>query len=164
MCRILADIFRSTADLEDFFTEVRSLNGNFPLTVDDLLALGQAYFERYPERFVERNLEEVRLGYRLTRFCLMEKALANLPEEAKNFFRQAFEKPELVAGLLESFRCSTYGEKIQEYFGLLQGSLTEIKSTVDELPKGMVKERFLGGLTTLLNITYLLKVLISRAG
>lgn len=164
MTKTLADIFRSTAEVEDFFIEVKNLNGKFPLRADDLLALGQAYFERYPERFVERNLEEVRLGYRLTRFCLMEKALADFPDEVKEFFRQAFENPETAAPLLESFRRSPYGEKIQEYFGLLQSSLAEIKSTVDELPRGMVKERFLGGLTTLFNISYLLKMLISRTG
>lgn len=164
MTKTLADIFRSTAEVEDFFIEVKNLNGKFPLTADDLFALGQAYFERYPERIVERNLEEVRLGYRLTRFCLMEKALADFPDEVKEFFRQAFENPETAAPLLESFRRSPCGEKIQEYIGLLQSSLAEIKSTVDELPKGMVKERFLGGLTTLFNISYLLKVLISRTG
>jgi len=33
---------------------------------------------------------------------------------------------------------------------------------VGELPKGMIKERFLGGLSTLFNINYLLKIFIGR--
>lgn len=162
MTKNLVDLFRTAPDLEDFFAEVKNLGGNFSLTTADLMALGQAYFERYPEKFVQRNLDEVRLGYQLTRFCLLEKALNDFPEEVKEFFRQAFDKPEAASGLLEAFRLSTYGDKLQEYFVQLQASLSEIKTTVDELPKGMIKERFLGGLSTLHNVVYLLKILISR--
>jgi hypothetical protein len=43
------------------------------------------------------------------------------PEEVKEFFRQAFDKPEAASGLLETFRLSTYGDKLQEYFVQLQG-------------------------------------------
>ncbi|MCR4395601.1 MAG: hypothetical protein NUW07_02570 [Candidatus Saccharicenans sp.] len=162
MADSLAELFRLHSQPDDFFEAVRPLGGQFPLGAKEMVALGQAYFERYPEKFVQRDLEEVRLGYRLTRFCLLEKALGNFPEEVKEFFRRAFEQPEAAAGLLESFRGSSQGEKIQEYFGQLQSSLSEIKSIVDELPKGMIKERFLGGLSTLFNISYLLKILISR--
>ncbi|MBC7363686.1 MAG: hypothetical protein H5U07_03970 [Candidatus Aminicenantes bacterium] len=162
MSKNLVDLFRTTLDLEDFFTEVKKLQGNFSLSTADLMALGQAYFERYPEKFVQRNLDEVRLGYQLTRFCLLEKALSSFPEEVKEFFRQAFDKPEAAPVLLEAFRVSAFGDRLQEYFVQLQASLSEIKTTVDELPKGMIKERFLGGLSTLHNVVYLLKILISR--
>lgn len=163
MSKTLVDIFRSTSDLESFLAGVQELGGDFPLTADELLALGQVYFERYPEKFVQRNLDEVRLGYQLTRVCLLEKALYGFPEEVKGFFRQAFERPEAASELLKTFRKSVDDEIIQRYFIKLQASLVEIKNTVDELPKGMIKERFLGGLSTLYNVVYLLKILINRA-
>ncbi len=163
MSKTLVDIFRSTSDLENFFDSVRELGGDFPLTADELLALGQVYFERYPEKFVQRNLDEVRLGYQITRFCLLEKALQGFPEEVKGFFRQVFEKPEAAYELLKTFHQSVDDETLQRYFIQLQSSLVEIKNTVDELPKGMVKERFLGGLSTLYNVVYLLKILLNRS-
>lgn len=74
MTKSLAELFRLHSRLDDFFDSVRRLDGQFPLGAEDMMALGQAYFERYPEKFVERDLKEVRLGYQLTRFCLLEKS------------------------------------------------------------------------------------------
>ncbi|MGQ9800442.1 MAG: hypothetical protein ACUVRL_02070 [Candidatus Saccharicenans sp.] len=164
MEKSLAELFRLHPRLDSFFEAVRQLGGQFSLGVEEMLALGQAYFERYPEKFVKRDLEEVRLGYQLTRFCLLEKVMDNFPDEVKDFFRQAFEQPETISGSLEDFRKSDYGEELADYFNQLQASLLAIKNKVDELPKGMIKERFLGGLSTLFNVVYLLKILIPRAG
>lgn len=80
------------------------------------MALDQVYFDRYPEKFVKRDLEEVRLGYLLTRFCLLEKALDNFPDEVKGFFRQASEQPEAISRCLEEFRKSNSGEELSDYF------------------------------------------------
>lgn len=164
MERSLAELFRLHSRLDDFFEAVRQLGGQFPLGAEEMEALGQAYFERYPEKFVKRDLEEVRLGYQLTRFCLLEKALDNFPDEVKGFFRQAFEQPEAISRSLEEFRKSNYGEELLDYFNRLQTSLLTIKNTVDELPKGMIKERFLGGISFLFNVVYLLKIFIPRTG
>ena len=163
MERSLAELFRLHPRLDSFFEAVRQLGGQFPLGAEEMVALGQAYFERYPEKFVKRDLEEVRLGYQLTRFCLLEKALDNFPEEVKGFFRRAFDQPQAISEILQEFRESDHGEKLADYFSQLQAALSAMKNTVDELPKGMVKERFLGGISTLFNVVYLLKILISRA-
>lgn len=164
MDKSLAEIFRLAPQLKDFFLEVSRLEGGFRFNREDMEALGQAYFERYPEKFVRRNLEEVRLGYQLTRFCLLEKSLAGIKRELKPFFRQAFDHPENICGLLAGLTESGLGPELAAGFNQLQSALDGLKAIVDDLPKGMIKERFLGGLSTLLNVCYLLKVLIERTG
>ncbi len=160
----LAEIFRRTSVLTDFFKIVLQLEGNFPLNPEDMEALGQAYFDRYPEKFVQRNLEEVRLGYELMSFCLLEKALLGLPAGVKEFYRKAFATPEDIPVLIQGFLKSTEPGQLRTSFERLQTALSELKNMVDELPKGMIKERFLGGLSTLFNINYLLKIFIGRLG
>ncbi|MCX8160985.1 MAG: hypothetical protein N3G18_08655 [Candidatus Saccharicenans sp.] len=164
MDKSLAEIFRLEPDLQGFFLQVRRLEGQFRFDREEMEALGQAYFDKYPEKFVQRNLEEVRLGYQLTRFCLLEKSMAGMKRELKDFFRQAFDQPENIAGLVAGLSGSGQGPELAAGFGQLQASLDGLKAIVDELPKGMVKERFLGGLSSLLNVCYLLKLFIGRIG
>ncbi|MBP6908878.1 MAG: hypothetical protein KBC18_00455 [Candidatus Saccharicenans sp.] len=158
----LADLFRQNSDLEAFCQEVRKLDGSFNLTTSEMEALGQAYFELYPEKYVQRDLAEVRLGYQLARCCLLEKALAGLPDKIKNFFRQAFDQPESIARLMEDVHRPEEASLLASSFNRLQVSLDQLKSAIDELPKGMIKERFLGGISTLFNTRYLLNIFISR--
>ena len=158
----LADLFRHNLDPEAFCREVRKLEGNFDLSSREMADLGQAYFELHPEKFVRRDLDEVRLGYQLTRCCLLEKALAGLPDEIKSVFRQAFDQPESIANLIEEYARSEERQLLVSSFNRLQGSLDVLKLSIDELPKGMIKERFLGGISTLYNTRYLLNLFISR--
>jgi hypothetical protein len=164
MALSLADLFRQNSDLGAFCQEVRKLGGNFNLTSREMEALGQAYFELYPEKYVQRDLAEVRLGYQLARCCLLEKALAGLPDRIKDFFRQAFDQPESIARLIEDFRRSEEAGLLASSFDRLQTSLDQLKAAIDELPKGMIKERFLGGISTLYNTRYLLNIFISQPG
>lgn len=164
MAPSLADLFRQNSDLDAFCQEVRKLGGNFNLTSSEMEALGQAYFELYPEKYVQRDLAEVRLGYQLARCCLLEKALAGLPDRVKDFFRQAFDQPESIARLMEDFRRSEEAGLLASSFDRLQASLDQLKTAIDELPKGMIKERFLGGISTLYNTRYLLNIFISQPG
>jgi hypothetical protein len=164
MALSLADLFRQNSDLDAFCQEVRKLRGNFNLTSSEMEALGQAYFELYPEKYVQRDLAEVRLGYQLARCCLLEKALADLPDRIKDFFRQAFDQPESIARLMDDFRRSEEAGLLASSFDRLQASLDQLKAAIDELPKGMIKERFLGGISTLYNTRYLLNIFISQPG
>lgn len=164
MDKSLAEIFRLHSDINGFFQEVLQLDGLFSLNRDDMEALGQAYFEKYPEKFVRRNLEEVRLGYRITRFCLLEKALAGMTAETKEFFRKAFERPETIAGQMKESVAPEVLPELVSGFERLQAALNELKAAVDELPRGMIKERFLGGLSTLFNVSYLLNILLAKSG
>lgn len=158
----LADIFRIQPDLQSFCQEVLRLEGHFVLGREEMELLGQAYFEKYPEKYVQRNMNEVRLGYQLTRFCFLEKALENLPAEVKSFFRKAFDNPAAISTEIENFLKSGDRALLFSSFVKLKTSLEELKATVDELPKGMIKERFLGGLTTLFNVSYLLEMFLSK--
>ncbi|MGB4704257.1 MAG: hypothetical protein WBI18_04175 [Candidatus Saccharicenans sp.] len=164
MKRSLADIFRLYPGLDDFVREVMQLEGQFDLSRSEMEALGQAYFEKHPERYVQRNLDEVRIGYQLTRFCLLERAMAGLPPEVKDFFRQAFDRPDSISRLLEEKSSGLSSRELSAWFESLQTKLNELKATVDELPKGMIKERFLGGLSTIFNVCYLLKIFLERSG
>jgi hypothetical protein len=43
---------------------------------------------------------------------------------------------------------------------LLSAALEIIKKNIDEIPKGMIKERFVGGVTALYNILYVFRLKI----
>lgn len=158
----LEELFLRQPDFSSFYEELLRLEGHFDLGREEMELLGQAYLEKYPEKYVQRNMEEVRLGYQLTRLCLLEKALENLSPEIKKFFRQAFADPASLPTEMEKFLKSGDRALLKSSYERLKISLEELKKTIAELPKGMIKERFLGGLTTLLNVCYLLEIHLSR--
>ena len=71
----LADLFRRGQDLESFRRSVLKLEGRFPFSSADMIELGMAYLERFPDREQDRNAEEVRLGYAIVRTAIAEKAV-----------------------------------------------------------------------------------------
>lgn len=154
----LAEIFRSSKDVEAFRRAVRALDGEFDLDSAAMIALGTAYFEKHPDRGQDRNMEEVRLGYELTRVCAIEKMVRGLPAGRKDVYRKALSNAAAVGPAVEELTKSIGADGLAADQALLSDALDGIKRTIDDIPKGMIRERFAGGVSALFNILYVFKM------
>jgi len=53
-------------------------------------------------------------------------------------------------------------EGIEHYRSIVTRNLDSIKAVIDELPRGMIKERFIGGISKFYNEMYLVKNVIEH--
>ena len=161
MSKTPAEIYAAEENVASFASAVTALKGKFPFEAADMIALGELYFERFPDRAHGRNMDEVHTGYTLTRVCIIEKAVAPLSEKRRPIYR------DILSGKISS------AEKITEIitaigrkdaasdYKVIAAALDNIKMSIDLIPKGMIKERYVGGISNLYNILYILKMHIS---
>ena len=163
MANGITEIFQKAADVDQFRRSVISLEGDFPFDSVSMIDLGNAYFDRYPDRFSNRNTQEVLLGYALVRICAVERMIRNIDRARKDAYRTLFadvsRAAEIVSGIVRGAGKET---ALQEY-RLLAEELQLVKDTVDEIPRGMVKERYIGGISNLFNILYVLKMNVDKS-
>ena len=62
MSSVIAGIFKSKETLEEFREAVIALDSAFSLGLEDMLEIGQAYCDRYPESYSKRNPQNVQIG------------------------------------------------------------------------------------------------------
>ncbi len=153
-----ADIFRTAGDIESFRRAITALEGDFDLDRAAMTAFGKAYFEKYPDRDHDRKMEEVRLGYELVRICAIEKMVRGLPADRKEVYRTALSRPASAGPAAEGLARSIGPQRLAADLALLSSALENIKRTIDEIPKGMIRERFAGGVSSLFNLLYVLKM------
>jgi hypothetical protein len=158
MSPTLAEIFRREPDLEAFRRAVLALDGDFPLDGPDMIELGRAYFERFPDRAQDRNAAEVLLGYAVARVVLIEKAVLEVPAARREPFRAMLNDVARVGPVIEALLASAERPVLQADQAALQAALERLKAVIDEVPKGLVKERFVGGISNLFNIMYLVRM------
>lgn len=158
MSSSLAAIFRREPDLDAFRRSVLALSGDFPFDSPDMMALGEAYFERFPDRAQDRNAAEVLLGYALARVALIEKAVLAVVPGRREAYRAMLNDVARVGPLLESLRVSAESPVLRADHAALQSALAGLKAVIDDLPKGLVKERFVGGISNLFNIMYVIQM------
>jgi len=157
-----AEIFDRVPDAASFRREIRRLDGDFPFDSGAMIRLGEAYFRRFPDSPSARNLDEVRLGYALVRVCAVEKLVRGMSPDLRDAYRAAFEDPGRAAGVVAARRAVAGPEAPAGDIDALAAGLAVLKTTVDEIPRGMIKERFMGGLSTLFNILYVLRIAAGR--
>ncbi|HOI45233.1 MAG TPA: hypothetical protein PLX50_06445 [Candidatus Aminicenantes bacterium] len=162
MSESLAEIFTRENDIESFRKAVLSLDGEFPFDGPSMIALGEAYFARFPEKFRGRDMEEIRLGYAVTRICIVESIIKEMDRGRRAVYREMLHDAGRVAPLIEALSSSAGVGTLHEDCRILSEALARTKETIDEIPKGMVKERFIGGISNLHNILYLFKMTIGR--
>ena len=153
-----ADIFRRSSDLESFRRELTALDGEFEFASPDMIALGEAYFERHPDRSVGRDAAAVLLGYSLVRVCTVEKVIRGLSPAGRRFYRAALQDVTRVGPLVEERRTSESPGELRREAEAVAAALDEVKRTIEEIPKGMIRERFIGGISNLYNILYVVKM------
>jgi hypothetical protein len=159
----LAEIFRRGKDLEAFRRAVLELQGSFSFTTADMIDLGRAYLERFPDREQDRNAEEVRLGYAIVRTAMIEKAVLAVDPPRRNAYRSIFSNIDRLAAEAEALVDSAGLGVIQADHDALAAALACLRSAIEEIPKGMIRERFIGGISYFFNILYALKMnLVSR--
>ena len=152
------DIFLAAEDVGFFRKSVRALEGGFDFDSAAMIALGTAYFQKYPDRGQDRNMEEVRLGYELVRICAIEKMVLEVPAGRRELYRAVLSNAAAVGPAADGLVESIGAGGLAEDHARLSAALEKLKRTIDEIPKGMIKERFVGGVTALFNILYVFKL------
>ena len=158
----LADLFRREPDAGAFRGAVRALAGDFPLESADMIALGEAYFERYPDRARDRDAAEVLVGYAVTRAALIEKAVLAVPSSRRAAYRDMLDDVSRVGPSVEALAASAGGEALRADHEALKAALDGLRAVIDDIPKGLVKERFVGGISNLYNILYVIGLKLRR--
>jgi len=154
----LAEIFRREKDAESFRRAVVALGGDFPFSSADMIELGEAYFERYPDRARDRNAEEVLRGYAAARVALIEKALLAVDPSRRAAYRAVLNDVTRVGPAFEELLAASGPGMLLADHDALQASLNTLKAAIDEIPKSMIKERFVGGISNLFNILYVFRM------
>ena len=157
MQECVADLFRKGKDLESFRKAVVALNGDFSFDSDSMVRLGKAYLERYPDRVQDRNMEEVRLGYTLVRICIVERLIRSLDRDRRELFRRILSDAAAVPACVDALFALPDGRSPALDYRVVAAELAAIRNDIDRIPKGMVKERFMGGVSSLYNLLYLLR-------
>lgn len=142
------------------------LEGGFPFTSADMIELGKAYFERFPDRDQDRNADEVRLGYAVVRAAIIEKAVLAVPPSRRKAYRTLFNDVRETAPAVEALIQSADPRTILDDHDALAAALGGLRASIEEIPKGMIKERYIGGISYFFNIMYVFKLNLSsrRAG
>lgn len=151
-----AEILEAANDFEDFHNVIISLDGNFPFGPDEMMELGRVYFVRYPDSSVDRNMENIRIGYRIVRVCMLEKILQGIDSRHRYMVRDMLDNMLLMEDILKRLVREIGMEAFEEYRRTVTRNLDGIKRVIEELPRGMIKERFVGGISKFYNEMYLL--------
>ncbi len=154
----LAELFRREKDPESFRLAVIALGGDFDFSSADMIALGEAYFERFPDRAQDRNAEEIRIGYAAARVAIIEKAVLAVDASRRAAYRAMLNDTAQVGPSVEALLAGSVPDALFADHGALTAALTALKTTIDEIPRGLVKERFVGGISNVFNILYLIKM------
>lgn len=157
-----AEILESTSTIDEFRDAITATGGDFPFEAADMESLGEIYFIRYPDSSVERNMENIRFGYRMVRICIMEKILQGLDGGMRDSCRDMLGDVARMETLFDGLWKKYGSERVERDFGVIVANLDRVKGTIDSLPRGMIKERFVGGISSFYNNLYLLKQLMAK--
>ena len=153
-----AEFFIKSKNLDEFRNDIVACDGNFDFDIEDMIALGSAYLERFPDCFSNRSCQDVQLGYQLVRICLIEKLIVGFSQDIKDAFRKIFSSAAMVDEQMKNLKQKYTFEELSHIITTISKRLEEYHMVIDMLPKGMIKERFVGGITNLFNINYLIKM------
>ena len=160
---MIARLFRENTDIEAFRQKVVAFDGDFPFDKEDMIALGDAYFERYPDCFSNRNCQDVTLGYRMVRICVIEKLVRRCEAVPRAILREAFGNASSIQAGIERLMREIGVERALECHRMMEEELAAVQHVIDSLPVGMTKERFIGGISYLHNALYLIRSAIDKA-
>lgn len=157
-----AEILSASRDYEDFQKRILALRGDFSFDAGDMLDLGRVYFLRYPDTSDDRNMYNISTGYRIVRVCILEKILLGIDEGHRTMIHDMLDDMTLIEKTLDRL-CKEKGmEVIEEYRSIVSRNLNSVMSVIDELPRGMIKERFIGGISKFFNEMYIVNNAIDQ--
>lgn len=157
-----AKLFTISPDYESFKDSLIQLKGRFAFEVNDMIELGEAYFEKYPDNFNSSTAEEIHIGYRIARICLIEKIIKEIPQERKYYYRKMYYKSGEINNIVYHI-INKYGKEIvfDDYL-LIITNLDMLYFKICSMPASMIKERYTGGISIFFNIAYLFKTAVKK--
>jgi hypothetical protein len=153
-----AEFLNEKISLKEFEKKVIDSIDSLSFETEDMIKLGKKYFEFYPDKESDRNMDEVHFGYDIVRCCLVEKSLVSVEAKKHDSYRSALHGSSPAMDLFKLLVDEHGKEIIFEDYNKINDILTHYKHFIDEIPKGMIKERFVGGISSLFNTLYLLKM------
>ncbi len=157
-----SDIFCEYNDLDSFREYLCELKGNFYLDRDEMVRLGEEYFKKYPDTLANRDYGNIHTGYRLMRLCLLEKALEGFSDESRDAFRESFENMKQIKHIIPAYVQKRGKKKAWSDYHTLYERMQEMNRLIETIPQGMIRERFVGGITNFINILYLIRLALER--
>ncbi len=157
-----AEILTESRNYEDFHKRILALRGDFPFDAGDMLDLGRVYFLQYPDTSDSRNMYNISMGYRIARVCILEKILIGIDESHRAMIHDMLDDMTLIDAILEQLYAEKGVKGIEEYRSIVSKNLDCVKSVIDDLPRGMIKERFIGGISKFFNEMYLVNNAIEQ--
>ncbi len=160
----IATIFHDARNLDEFKAAVLRLGGDFDFDEDEMMELGSLYAERYPACYDDSQYcqEMVHAGYTLVRICVTEQLLREVLPALRGEFRGMFGAIDRIEGSMNSLIASAGIEEVRSQVERMEKRFNAIKFAVDRLPRGIVKERFSGGISSFANLIYIMKLVLSR--
>lgn len=157
-----AEILSASQDYEDFRKSILALRGDFSFDAGDLLDLGRVYFLRYPDTSDNRNMYNISMGYRIARLCILEKIILGIDEGHRAMVHDMLDDMTIIDATLDRLYQEMGMEGIEGYRSTVSRNLNRMKAVIDELPRGMIKERFIGGISKFYNEMYLVNNAIEQ--
>lgn len=155
---MLGELFARCSGPEDFAEAVRGLKGGFILDAAEMIGLGEAYFSRHPDSAQRRDTPSVLIGYAAARVCIIERVVRSLPPAGREYFRAVFEDPSRAGPAAEALAFAALSADL----AAVEAELAAVQATIEEIPKGPVKERFIGGISHLFNVLYLIRMIVQK--
>ena len=150
----LGEIFDLNPSPEAFRAAVEGLQGVFVFDTPAMIALGEAYFRRYPDSSHDRDRASVLVGYELVRICSAERLLRGLRAEGRGFFRAIFKSPGDVGTLAAPIPTAALAADLAS----VETEMAALRASIEMIPKGPIKERFVGGISHLCTVLYLVRM------
>jgi hypothetical protein len=157
-----ADILSSVVEYEEFRKTIISLKGDFPFGLEEMQQLGRVYFLLYSDTSENRNMENIRIGYRIVRICVAEKALEGIDDSLRVTMRALMEDSDSMEKNLEALVREIGIEDVENHIYTIERNLDSIRGQIDDLPRGMTKERFVGGISKFYNGMYLINMYLKK--
>ncbi len=157
-----AQLFRDSTSIDEFRAKLIASEGDFSFCMDDMIELGKEYFARYPDSFSDRNMKEVHAGYAIVRTCILEKMLNSIDTVHRSSFRALFGDVSRLDDAIGALQKTLGVARLKEGYQIMNANLENLMAEIESIPKGMIKERFIGGITTFFNIMYLIKSKIAE--
>lgn len=154
----IADIFRHTANTDEFRDAVRELRGNFSLAPDDIVLLGEAYLERFPGCHGNEECDDVRDAYEVAKICVIEYLISGLDAGLIDRLRDAFSGVQEIGPAMDSAKSMIGPSSIASLLGTLTTRAEKLHSVLQTLPPSIIKERFSGALAYVMNVVYLMGI------
>lgn len=157
MENIISNILKEHSDVESFRTALCGKGGEFEFNTDSMIEFGETYCTLYPEALTHSDSEGVVAGYRLVRVCVVEMMVSIIPEALRESYRKMFADVQVINSIMDEVKALIGADEALKIHHSLDSLVKEIKSHIDQMPHGIPKERFVGGISVFFNILYLMK-------